>query len=309
MLGFTPLTPVSAAEKRMLRQYASSLSATVVRSLYEKQFPKDASSAQQSAERRRDPLSPKELREAFSSGKEYNRRRLGFWKSRSAEEYLQDGIDVSGLAREAIRKTKGKARIMDLGAETAQMLMDLKKEFGDKIETHAVSPTDSPRFPVDHYHMVLGEFLPREFGGKFHLITSLAAFPYMLFPHLALKNVAQSLSRGGKAVISRRRHVASLLVPIEIIEEAGRYFSRQKLTKKGTELVKEELKKQGKSLSEADITMHLLCSGQHFDFNQDIAWVNALVEIGSSPKFAVRIINSRKSSSLVPELVEIERVR
>ena len=142
MFGFTPMTRLSLNEMHLMKGYARYFLNNVFLQLYANyDFRKKPS--------------------------EYPNR----WRSEGVDRYQDDGeIPVYSTVQKAVNRKRGPVRIMDVGAESGQMLSDLKEKFGDSIETHALSPSDVPRFPVDEYHMVFGEYMPNSFRGKFDFI-------------------------------------------------------------------------------------------------------------------------------------------
>ncbi len=96
----------------------------------------------------------------------------------------------------------GIARVLDIGSGMGLALHELKKIYGDGIETHGLSlEQDIAMFPVDNQHYGPAERLPKEFGGKFDFIFSNMAFRYFLFQNIALGNVVRVLRNGGMAEI------------------------------------------------------------------------------------------------------------
>lgn len=95
---------------------------------------------------------------------------------------------------------RGKAVVLDIGSGMGLALDDLKKEYGDKVETHGFSAEEEPAmFPADYQHYGLAERMPKEFAGKFDLIFSNMAFRYFVFQNIALGNVVRALRVGGTA--------------------------------------------------------------------------------------------------------------
>jgi len=117
--------------------------------------------------------------------------------SRGLEEYLPVGETVE----EQLGLRNPPIRVLDIGSGSAKMLHELKLEFGDLVETHALSPKPEPHYPVNYYHCLCGEYMPLEFATKFDVVVSQMAIMYALFPDRILKNAFLALSPTGAALL------------------------------------------------------------------------------------------------------------
>jgi cyclopropane fatty-acyl-phospholipid synthase-like methyltransferase len=103
---------------------------------------------------------------------------------------------------------KQKLRVLDVGAGWGQALDELKEEFGDRVETHALvlkaTPellgTQKQRGRIDQIHQVAIEtFLPKQ---EYDLIVSFfGGMVYSAHPDIAIQKIAHSLSVGGVAYL------------------------------------------------------------------------------------------------------------
>ena len=119
------------------------------------------------------------------------------------ESYMAlDGsaIPVLKLAHELLEKNNRPIRVLDVGANGAQMLYDLKRLLGHKVETHALAPFDEPHHKVDQYHMLIAERMPSEFRESFDLVVTRATLMHAILAHRALENIAETLAPGGIAI-------------------------------------------------------------------------------------------------------------
>ena len=119
------------------------------------------------------------------------------------ENYMaEDGsaIPVLKLAHELCAKNSRPIRVLDVGANGAQMLYDLKRLMGHKVETHALAPFDEPHHKVDQYHMLIAERMPSEFRESFDFVVTRATLMHATLAHRALENIAETLAPGGIAI-------------------------------------------------------------------------------------------------------------
>ncbi len=120
--------------------------------------------------------------------------------NRSIQDYGLHA-DSGSFLRNLIEKN-GIARVLDIGSGMGLALHNLKKIYGDRIDTYGFSlEQEMAMFPIDHQHYGSAERFPKEFSGKFDFIFSNMAFRYFLFQNIALGNVVRALRSGGMAEI------------------------------------------------------------------------------------------------------------
>ncbi len=110
--------------------------------------------------------------------------------------------NVEEMIAKAFEEKGTKVKILDVGCGQAHMLHELKEKLGDKVETHGLAPVDDEILPIDQFHLLHAEYLPKEFENKFDVITSQVAIDYSLLPHVALRNIARCLAEDGVARVS-----------------------------------------------------------------------------------------------------------
>jgi len=129
-------------------------------------------------------------------------KRITFEKYRTLSDYNgKEGVDIAGAVAISCKNDGFPARILEVGAGDSNTLHELKGQFGDRIETHALGLFEEPHAPVDAHHSLSAEFYPAEFSKKFDMIFSFYTMGYLALPHLGLRNIAHSLSDGGKAIV------------------------------------------------------------------------------------------------------------
>ncbi|GEM_PF-2669542 len=99
----------------------------------------------------------------------------------------------------AIIKEKGKCRILDLGCGSGRFLAQLKRIFGEKVETHGLSIQNPKNPKIDKMHV--GLFETARFAGKFDIIVSNHSLQYALNTSMAVQNACNSLEKGGEAFL------------------------------------------------------------------------------------------------------------
>ena len=129
-------------------------------------------------------------------------KRITYEKYRTLADYKdKEGVDIPGAVANSCKNAGATAKILEVGSGDSNTLYELKDRFGDRIETHALSLFEEPHAPVDAYHLQSAEFYPAEFARKFDMILSFYTLGYLSLPHLGLRNIAHSLSEGGKAIV------------------------------------------------------------------------------------------------------------
>lgn len=154
---------------------------------------------------------------------------------RENEKGIQGSRDASAAyGKEIFRKIDGligkfgKINCLDVGAGQGHTLQEIKKRYGNKVETHSVSYEDEPTH-ADLQHVFDAAFFPKEFRGKFHLALSHIAIRYMPAPNYVIENVFRSLVPGGKAKL----HLQPFGEADRYLQPGNvAYFARQKLQKK-----------------------------------------------------------------------------
>ena len=173
-----------------------------------------------------DPAKRELLKAKISSFRKEDRKEHGYPQQRGAGEgkkyghspirdyyafyYRRQGetksLSFLDIVRQEIEK-KGKVRILDVGAGYGQALSELKKEFGDKVETHALvlSATRALKQAhqekmVDKIHQVeVSTWLPKQ---EYNVIVSFfGATRYTSQREIALEKLFHSLAVDGVAYI------------------------------------------------------------------------------------------------------------
>ena len=171
------------------------------------------------------------------------------------------GIEEYGLQPQSqdflrsIIEKNGVARVLDIGSGMGLALHDLKKIYGDGIETHGLSlEQEVTMFTVDNQHYGLAERGSKEFERKFDFIISNVAFRNFLFQDIALGNVVRMLRMGGMADIHfSYDNFYGDLIPGE--ESYSNYFTNQGLPARHYKAMKILVAK------EVDILEHLHSRG------------------------------------------------
>jgi SAM-dependent methyltransferase len=237
--------------------------------------------------------------------------------TRGLQGYISEaGIDVLKHAKEVRAKQGRKIRFLDVGHHTGLVASELKKEMGREVETHTLSPWDRAKFPgVDAYHLLYAEFLPKEFRRHFDLIVSCRALEYSLFPDSAIRNIAESLAPGGRAVVQWKaggfvtHDERKGLFFYPPAEKYHKPFREIKLTSEGRKIMQESL-----DALEIKITIGELLGGfdplRKFFKEQAMAWCNELGRLRADPGLEVRFETYVDNmGGFTPARVFIERKR
>jgi len=133
-----------------------------------------------------------------------------FYEVGKPGEKLKD-IDIPELVKEQLANKKP-VRILDAGAGDGNVLAELKKMFGDKVETHAMSLGTSYELmkklengQVDKVHNIaIDAWLPKQ---EYDFIVSyMGGIMYSHHPFIATLKLAHSLSLGGVALVHTGDH-------------------------------------------------------------------------------------------------------
>ncbi|MCX6802149.1 MAG: methyltransferase domain-containing protein [Candidatus Diapherotrites archaeon] len=237
--------------------------------------------------------------------------------NRGLQDYADDvGIDVVKHAKE-VRSAQGrKIRFLDVGHHTGRVASELKSEMGAEVETHTLSPLDHARYPgVDAYHMLYAECLPKEFRRHFDLVVSSRALEYSLFPDSAIRNIAESLAPGGRAVIQWRsgrfvRHDSNKgLFFYPPAEKYQAPFKGIKLTPAGRKVMQESIDAFKVNITIDELLWRFDPLKQFFK-EQAIAWCNELGRLRADPDLTVRFEDyGSDMGGFTPYRVFIERKR
>jgi SAM-dependent methyltransferase len=236
-----------------------------------------------------------------------------FRGTRGLEGYLvEGGMGVLEIAKQIRERQGRKIRFLDVGHHTGRVASELKKELGEEVETHTLSPIETAKFPgVDNYHRLFAEFLPKEFRRHFDVIVSVRALEYSLFPDAGIRNIAEALAPGGRAVINwfpgrfyaGRSSKSKNGMPVA---EHVRAFEGIRLTPEGKRIMQRSANVFG---SEGSLDEFLRLNGGFF-LNQSIAWCNELGRLAADPELKVSFVEHvSDEAGLVPSLVVIERKR
>jgi len=136
---------------------------------------------------------------------------MGMWKSSS---WLQPPMK-SWLDRVMPEKTDSErpCEFLDLGAAECQLAHSVKENYGSGVRVNASCINEHPHYPVDEFHVMVGEYMPKRFGGKLDAVFCNDAMEFAPLPHLLAENVAKSLAPGGEAAL-----VVNLQRPIYLPE-------------------------------------------------------------------------------------------
>ncbi|MDD4983699.1 MAG: class I SAM-dependent methyltransferase [Candidatus ainarchaeum sp.] len=154
-------------------------------------------------------------------GKRYGHRPIedyyAFYYRRRGETRSLTFLDIVGSE---IGK-KGRVRVLDVGAGYGQALAELKREFGDKVETHALVLSTTHALKQAHqegrvdkiYQAEISTFLPKQ---EYDVIVSFfGGTRYTTQRETALKKILHSLSVDGVAYIQFDLHDEDIeLIPI-----------------------------------------------------------------------------------------------
>ncbi len=277
-------------------------------------------------------MTPERLTKLFSSGSAVSAHlatehegegrssyTLGGYGARGAKGYAMEslGFNPVDLARKAVRRKKGPIRLLDVGSQDSRALFDIKKALGKKVETHALSPTDVPRFPSDAYHFLAAEHLPTEFREKFDLIISNRALEYSIFPHLAIQNIALALAPQGRAFLQWRTNTGLS----ERAKKALRESPFGKPTVEGVRVVYDlnamhagrkkrfsakEREKYSKQSVQKMVGLWPEAIGESV---QHMAVLNVLAQLRKSKKFRLRFHSTSQGAfGTMPHVFEIRRI-
>lgn len=304
MLGFKPLVSLSSPEQKILKLAAKETALRSISSQLQK--------AQQllSGELKEEidyfgpskTVLPPEVQGIFHNAKKYNDERfvdknssgsLSFYGSRDLKGYLDEGgIDVFTESRRLIQQLRRPIRVLDVGSFSGQMLFELKKNLGKNVETHALSPDDVPKDSADFFHLLMAEWLPVTFRKKFDLIVSLRSLEYATFPHLGLANIAESLAKGGRAIVQFRPGRNSFLT--RNFENLPQSIRNKPIYQTNPELLKflQITEWSDENKVSLDQVTELIKKGMKRDpleTLQSIAWVNQFLSLRNSSDLMVKV--------------------
>ncbi len=328
LFDFTPLTPLSPAERSLLKKYAKHevgermdsnakiawrlLNGTArfggLLTKTSKKAPQRAAvlklfSDNKAYKTEITETSPTGGRSAFTLG-------MG---SRDLKGYLEEGgIDLLKLAKDAAKRKGSRIRVLDVGSATAKQLAELGEKMGNQVETHAMSLDDEPHGKVGAYHLLLAEYMPKEFEGKYDVIVSHRALEYALFPHIALRNVAKALAPGGKAELQWRPGRTHFHGLPEMDAYFSTYSDAQPSEHTKAMLKENALQADHKSLSGRQVNQIIRNGIGKYgnDARQTVAWINEIAKLREQPGIILKI-RSRVMSPLgwVPHFLIIEKAR
>jgi SAM-dependent methyltransferase len=159
--------------------------------------------------------------------------------------------------------------------------------------------------------MLTAEFLPREFKGKFDLIVSHIALEYAVLPNLALKNISQSLSPGGKAYVDWR---AGRRDSREMHSPLAKFFASYKKSvpsNEAKELVRWGMSHWGREQVTPEQAEKAIKEGfeqYKVDAGQTMAWCNQLASLQKDPKLTIKILYTMPSPfGYIPAGLSIEK--
>ncbi len=208
---------------------------------------------------------------------------------------------------------KRKIRVLDVGCATARALSELRRKMRKKVETHGISPEDEPRHPVDHYHILLAEHLPKEFKERFDIVVSHRALEYASFPHIGLRNIVAATAPGGKAVVQFQ--AGSLFkLNTKIIEDLKVFFEKNKphLTREARALVKQGMQLKNSEVTEDEVEKQIEDDITHYktEAHRTIAWLNEVAKMQADPGLKVKIKQWFHSpvGYAAPSLLHIEKI-
>lgn len=303
MFGFDPLTSLTAAECSLLRSYArlSVHSTTTGHIKYASMLLSGQGRGIVGFRGKSHRMRRQTIRKLYSEGKRFDNTQIRYTEgSGTIEGTLGYGcrglkrydFDVLGGAREAYQRKGSQIRVLDVGSMTGKMLAELKSKMGDKVETHALSPDDVPKQKVDAYHMLVAEYMPMEFRGKFDVIVSNRSLEYSLFPNIALQNIAQSLAPGGKAYLQWRsgRTAHKRELGSRLMEFFARYPKAEPLSG-AKQIIKEGAAADGQTLTAAQVDAKIKIGLEHGGANarQNLAWCNEIAKLRKFSEFNVKI--------------------
>jgi hypothetical protein len=119
---------------------------------------------------------------------------------------------------------------LDVGASGCSFANRVKAKYGDSVIMHASNLESQPHKPVDHHHLLCGEYLPEGFRGGFDIVVAHWAAEMTVLPHIFIGNLARSLSEGGEAGISLNTHIMSginLVLDEGLKGKLDEYYHRQ----------------------------------------------------------------------------------
>ena len=330
MFAFEPLTPLAAGELQLLKRFTTSRnSRPAVNRLAEKALALASGKAKLRVGSQMRLVKPRRstILQIFSDGKRYARAesfdeqgggKLYLQGSRELKRYRNGGIDALKITREVAAKKAGVIRVLDVGAATAKMLAELRRKIRGRIETHALSPQDEPREPVDFFHLLTAEYLPEEFRRKFDVIFSHRALEYSLLPHVAIRNISEALAPGGKAVVQWRPGV-NLYLEKELQSRIQGFFANYGpgvLSEAGRCLVREALRHTSIRKEMPDGELDELIDKTSAErvgragwlARQEVAWLNEVARLANAPDLRVTFDGRNAGQSWSsPAIVTIER--
>ncbi|MEK6972669.1 MAG: hypothetical protein AABW72_01350 [archaeon] len=164
------------------------------------------------------------------------------------------------------KQRKGeRIEVLDIGTETSPHLERLKQRYPN-IVTHGTTNW-AGNVHADVQHFLLAEALPKNFLGRFKLITSDMTFYLTILPDLALRNTVNALAPKGKAILDIHLiggGFGDLHVISSLDKEAGRLTEKIKTyykSRKKSRLTHEEidtLKACGRDISESSMCLHMM---------------------------------------------------
>ena len=237
---------------------------------------------------------------------------LRYERYRTLEEYEKEiGISVIPAVAEICKSRSTQVRILEVGSGDSNTLYELKQNFGDRIETHALSLHDEPRAPVDKYHQQSAELFPAEFAGMFDMVISTYTLGYLSLPHLGLRNIVHSLSKGGKTIVHFAKH--------DLEDSFDFDATRVQCLKTSMKNYLASIIENGKAIANfyGELLMgavrierpgYLPVIGESLADLRTTAWSAELGIIGASPKFEVKTNRMKEGQQeKFPDVVTIER--
>ncbi|MDO8537386.1 MAG: methyltransferase domain-containing protein [archaeon] len=330
MFGFEPLTDLTNQERKILRRYTE---LTVEKFLT--QLNEDAGNLLSGAtkiaigkkhlkEEDYKKLKGTSIKSMFYGTKKYGKVEyfhrspegggsMGTFQVQGSRGLKSYSFDVLEEATKIYRRKQSQVRVLDVGSGTAEMLWELKRKMGTKVETHSLFVEDEPRYKTDFEHMLTAEFVPKAFHKKFDLIISQIALRYAILPHIAIRNIAESLAPNGKALI----HWGEPRVSVENITKIGKevtasFFSNYKNSKvrpQTVRLIKEEAKVRGMNIDNKEIEERIVLSfkTRPIETGINIAIWNEIVKLKTNPAFRITIQHPGIIDA--PSYITIERIK